>query len=237
MDVRTTSRASFVSGGFRAAQALGRGLLTYRCAKRHLQCIALSFVAAAFMASSLEAQQRRRVIRPQDRRIPVGHSAHQPNRENTPQLLVEPSAPIANLFTRAQDGITRADWKFAIDCLQRIIDDPGNSLVRRSSGATEGTVLYESVRRSAVRRLGSLPPEGLRRYRLLYDGKAKRLYEQGRAAHDPERLRVVVDRYLLTRYGDDAADLLASWAGRRPESPKAGCINGHAPAIAVATTT
>ncbi len=71
---------------------------------------------------------------------------------------------------------------------------------------------YESVRRRALQRLKSLPPEGLRAYRLLYDGRAKRLFEHGRAAHDPRRLRVVVDRYLLTRYGDDAADLLASWA-------------------------
>ena len=129
-----------------------------------------------------------------------------------PAPSIEPSAPIASLFSRAEEGIKRGDWKFAIDCLQRIIDDPDGSLVFKAAEANEERFLYESARLRALRRLASLPPEGLRAYRLLYDGKAKCLYDLARGAHDPRLLRTVVNRYLLTDCGDDATDLLASWA-------------------------
>lgn len=144
----------------------------------------------------------------------VGRNADQ---AHTP-VLIEPTAPIANLFSRAEDGIARQDWKFAIDSLQRIVDTPEGSLVERPDSGGNEVVRYESARRQALRRLASLPPEGLRAYRLLFDGKAKRLFEEGYAAHDPDRLRAIVDHYTLSSYGVAAADLLASWAidGGRP---------------------
>jgi len=127
-------------------------------------------------------------------------------------LLIEPSPPIANLLTQAEDGIARRDWKLAIDSLQRVIDDRAGTLVPRDDGAVEGGALFESTGRLALRRLASLPPEGLLAYRVLFDGKAKGLFERAKAAGDPVALRAVVDRFLLTRFGDDAADLLASRA-------------------------
>ncbi len=134
-----------------------------------------------------------------------------PNRQ-PPPILIEPSAPILNLFERAEEGLARADWKFAIDCLQRIVEDPSGSLSARWAGAMDRGVLYESVRLRAIRRLGSLPPEAQRTYRLLFDGKAKRLLEQGWASRDPGPLRTAVRRYPLTQYGQEAADLLSSMA-------------------------
>lgn len=127
-------------------------------------------------------------------------------------MVIEAPAPIVNLFARAEQGVLRRDWKFTIDSLQRVINDPRDSLLPRSGGAIEGGMLYESGRRRAVQQLAELPPEGLRAYRLLYDGKAKGLLERAAAAHDESTLRIIVDRFLLTRFGDDAADLLASWA-------------------------
>ncbi len=129
-----------------------------------------------------------------------------------PRVLIETSAPISNLFTRADEGIERADWKLAIDSLQRIIEDPEGSLLPRDDGECDGGSLYESARRRAIRRLASLPADGLAAYGLVYDGKAKGLYERAVAAHDVDALRGVVHRYLLTHWGDDAADVLASWA-------------------------
>ncbi|MHC4695805.1 MAG: outer membrane protein assembly factor BamB family protein [Planctomycetota bacterium] len=147
--------------------------------------------------------------------------------------VIEVSAPLANLLARAEEGIARRDWKFAIDSLQRIIDDPIGSLVPVTPvGPIVSTVestdsdvapgfqlvdgdcggVFESTRRQATQRIAALGPEGLRTYRLLYDGKAKRLFDRARATSNPADLRVIVNRYLLTRYGDDAADLLASWA-------------------------
>ncbi len=127
-------------------------------------------------------------------------------------VLIEPSAPIYNLFQHAEEGIARADWKFVIDSLQRIIDHPEGSLLPRPEGATTAGEVFESARRAASRRLSALPPEGLAAYRLLYDGKARALLQRARRDYDTTLLRSIVDRYLLTSSGDDAAVLFASWA-------------------------
>jgi outer membrane protein assembly factor BamB len=126
-------------------------------------------------------------------------------------VLIEPSAPIMNLFSRAEEGVSRRDWKFAIDSLQRVIDDPDGSLLPRLDRRSGEILTFESTRLRALRRLLELPAEALAAYRLIYDGKAKGLYERGLATGDAALLREIVDRYLLTRHGDAACDRLASW--------------------------
>lgn len=127
-------------------------------------------------------------------------------------IVIEPTAPIANLLTRAEEGVSRRDWKFAIDCLQRVIDNPQDSLLTRHQPDSVGIDHFESARRKAVRTLASLPPEALRSYRRLFDGKAKRLFQQGVNNHDAAPLRKLVHRYAMTNYGTNAIDLLLSWA-------------------------
>lgn len=141
----------------------------------------------------------------------------------TTAAMVEVSPPVANLLNRAQEGRTREDWKFVIDSLQRIIDEPDGSMLPAADDSQDVGVRYESASRYALYELAQLPPEGLRAYRLLYDGKARGLFERGQAAHDAAALRAVVNRYFMSRYGDDAADVLASWA-----------LDGGRPAVAAA---
>jgi len=131
------------------------------------------------------------------------------------QATIQPSPPLDNLIKRAAEGIERRDWKLAIDSLQRIIDDPQGVLVERSPR------LYESARRYAQRMLAGLEPQGLGAYRVLYDGRARAALDEAVERHDADALARVVDRYLLTSCGDNAADLLASWmldAGRPAEA-------------------
>ncbi len=137
-----------------------------------------------------------------------------------PFTIVEVSAPIQNLFDRADEGIARSDWKFAIDSLQRIIDNPEGSLTLREDATKENEV-YESARQRAIKRLAALPAEGISAYRLLYDGRAKGIFERAVSARDSAALRSIVQRYPLTAHADDAAELLASWAldeGRAAEA-------------------
>lgn len=143
-------------------------------------------------------------------------SAQQPETDRQGRLsrgpvLIQASGPIAALFAKADEGIARRDWKLAVDSLQRIIEDPEGALLVRNDGAIGGGVLYESARRQAQRQLATLPPEGLAAYRLLLDGAAKGILERARESHDERLLRTLLDRYLLTSWGDDAAELLASW--------------------------
>ena len=99
-----------------------------------------------------------------------------------------------------------------VPVMQRIIDNPDGSLVLREDAGGAKNELYESARQRAVRRLSSLPAEGVTAYRLLYDGRAKGIVERAIPARDAAALRSVIQRFPLTNFADDAADILASWA-------------------------
>ncbi len=108
-------------------------------------------------------------------------------------------------MARAREGVQRQDWKLAIDSLQRIVEMPGEHLVKSEESK------YESARIQAHRQIATLPAAGLQAYRTLNDAEAASLLEQARARHDPALLRTVVQRFLLTGAGDDASAILAEW--------------------------
>lgn len=165
-------------------------------------CLALTLATVAVPSPAPVQAQALQVQRIEDWANPTPTTA----------AVVEQSPAITFLFNQADDAISRADWKLAIDSLQRIIEERSAGLVTRDTSAGGGVVVYESSRRLALRRLGGLPPAGLEAYRLLYDGRAKGLLNRALRDNDLGGLRDVVHRYLLTRHGDDAADALASRA-------------------------
>ncbi len=128
------------------------------------------------------------------------------------RVLIETSAPVSNLLQRAEEAILREDWKLAIDSLQRVIDASDGSLVLQDKDDLNSTTRYQSASRFAASRIASLPPEGIAAYRLLYDGKAKRLYDQAVAEHQADGLWTIAHRYTGSSYGSDALETLASWA-------------------------
>lgn len=153
---------------------------------------ALLFVTALFLYSRL-AQARIVTV--------VGSSG---SGEATGAVLND-SEEASHLLKRAREAIEREDWKLAIDSLQRIVDLPGDHVLHADDAR------FESARRHAHRVIAALPAPGLEAYRLLYDGEAKTRFERAVADHDEIALHAIVDRYLLTRYGDDAAVTLAGW--------------------------
>ena len=185
-----------------------------RLAHRHRRLMSLAAGLAVVLAVVLLPSGHTEAQRPlaPAQRAPRQRLEANPDVRETSPILIETSPSLMNLLNRAEEGIARRDWKFAIDSLQRVIDHPGGSLVRRSDGEMEGGELFESARRTATKRLATLPPEGLRAYRMLYDGKAFGLLERAKRNHDADTLRLISRRYLLTRHGDDATELLASWA-------------------------
>ncbi len=170
----------------------------------------LTILAFSSCVLSFESQARAQ-LEPEDL-VDTRRWLHNAEPQEGMPLLIETSPPIANLLMRAEEGILRRDWKLAIDSLQRVIDDRVGTLVPRENGANPGGLLFESGRRRALRRLATLPAEGMLAYRVLYDGKAKGLFERAKAASDAPAMQAVADRFLLTRYGDDAADWAASRA-------------------------
>lgn len=119
--------------------------------------------------------------------------------------VLHPSEEATTLLSRAREGTDRQDWKLAVDSLQRIIELPGDHIL------TTTTTKYESARQHAQRQLAALPPDGLRTYRLIYDGEAAAIYRRALEQHDEAALRRLIDRAFLTSYGDDAALTLADW--------------------------
>ncbi len=140
----------------------------------------------------------------------VRRAGLQPARHPQPALkpgpIMLPESPdIDHLFKRARQAADRKDWKVAVDALQCIIEEPGHAW-----GAPKDNV-FESARRQAHRQLASLPADALATYRLIYDGQAKALLERAQTDHDAPLLGELVSKYLISSYGDDASDLLASW--------------------------
>ncbi len=151
--------------------------------------------------------------------------------------VVEETAPIRNLFERADGGAARQDWKLVIDSLQRIIARPLAALVpatqagdaddassgsagRRTARKDRGDrgrgpsepARFESARHAAVRYLAALPHEAIEAYRVLYDGNARRLLDEGLAGGRRAPIQKLADEYFHSSFGDDACDLLASAA-------------------------
>lgn len=119
--------------------------------------------------------------------------------------VIPESAPIANLFKRVEEGTDREDWKYVVDSLQRIVNDPQDALIETEEG------VYQSARHRAEEVLCSLPGPALEAYRLLQDGRAKNLFDHAQATHDRSQMRKVLNRFFATSYGDQAAYHLALW--------------------------
>jgi outer membrane protein assembly factor BamB len=131
-------------------------------------------------------------------------------RELRPALIPR-NAVLENLLRTAEDALTRQDWKLAIDSLQRIIDDDAGALLPAPQNAPDAP--YEvraSARRRALAMLAAMPAPGLEAYRLLHDGRAESLWRRVVDSGDRSALTALVERFLVTSRGDDAADLLAA---------------------------
>ena len=77
--------------------------------------------------------------------LPVALAATTAAQADTGGATVAESAPINDLLDRARDGARRGDWKFVVDSLQRVIDDPQGALT------TVDGEIYESARMQAYR--------------------------------------------------------------------------------------
>lgn len=135
----------------------------------------------------------------------VGQVPATPHRQTDTGAVLYPSEEATTLLSRAREGAARQDWKLVVDSLQRIIELPGDHILATSE------IRYESARQHAQRQLAELSPEGLRAYRLIYDGQAAVIFNQAVSQHDETALRRLVDRSFLTSHGDDAAVTLADW--------------------------
>lgn len=119
--------------------------------------------------------------------------------------LVNADPDLASYLAKIEQVIADKDYDTSIKMIQEIIEK-GEGFFEASADAR----VYVSIRKKANDLLGKLGPEGLVKYRNLYDAPAERLYQDGIAQCDIAMLQRVIDRYLYATSGAKALDALGS---------------------------
>ena len=168
-------------------------------------------VGLAALAASCAAGERPvlQALRESLAGVPVGAPALETEPAGEVTLDYAPTARPVAVLAEAQRLEQEGDWRGAAALYQRLIGEAPDSLCRPSPR------LYVPLRVHAEERLARFPAEGLRAYRELVDGPARRLYDEARASRDAAKLSEVASRYLLSSVGDNALDMLATrWLAR-----------------------
>ena len=117
--------------------------------------------------------------------------------------LVSADEELARYLKQAEDYIQDKAYNRAIDILQTLVLRANSGFVPVDKGRR-----FIALRLVAADLIGKMPPEGLRRYRALYDPQAERLYAEGVARGDTASLRRLIARYQHSSYGVDALNAL-----------------------------
>jgi outer membrane protein assembly factor BamB/TolA-binding protein len=126
---------------------------------------------------------------------------------------LKPSRKLIQVLKQAKNYAADGKYDSAIILWQRILDSSRDEIISGNPSTKNSFANkyrgYESVTRHVEQRLAGLPTEGLRTYRLRFDGNAKSLLTEGRQNHSEKKLTQIVRQYFLSSYGDDAAFYLA----------------------------
>jgi outer membrane protein assembly factor BamB/tetratricopeptide (TPR) repeat protein len=118
------------------------------------------------------------------------------------------------LIQAAQDYIKKKEWGTAAECLQQLLEDKQDSFIEIDAPADDKGKPAKrrmSVRTEANRLIGELPPDGLETYQVKYGQVAGNNLKAALEANDPAKLAEVALRYLHTKAGADATNLLGTY--------------------------
>ena len=120
-------------------------------------------------------------------------------------VFVPDSSVASERFALAEKLEKAAEWTKSAEIYQQLLDEYRDRVVP-AGGSPEEAGLYVSVADRVTRQLASWPADGLAAYNGRFQPAADALLQQAQSASE---LRVVVDRYALTRAGQIAAGRLA----------------------------
>lgn len=151
--------------------------------------------------------RRRPGPRPARPLVPPGLTADD-QAVNGPRDPVDSRAPrdvkVEQLLQAADIAVRQKSWKSAVDLLQRLLDQPEDSLHRTANGQ------WQSVRATANQRLGNLPEATLAEYRSQYGGLAQQQLNRARRTGQTADFVNVATRFFHTPAGYEAAHYLAA---------------------------
>jgi outer membrane protein assembly factor BamB len=114
---------------------------------------------------------------------------------------------------RADKFLAEKQYSDGLETLRRAIDQESQRLApTKVKSSPAGFTTYLSLRDFGQLRLCALPPEALRLYRSQIDAEAKTLLDQAKQNHDETLLERIVQQYLASSSGDEAALLLGDAA-------------------------
>jgi hypothetical protein len=134
-----------------------------------------------------------------------------PQSELTPPQVDVVSGPIAARLEQARALVADKNWAEAVDTYRELANDDSGRVVALEDDR------YLGLRTYCQLQLAQLPAEGLTAYRRSVDPFAERLYREGIAARDEQKLRRVVDEMFCSSWGDDALLALGEMALERAD--------------------
>jgi outer membrane protein assembly factor BamB len=133
---------------------------------------------------------------------PAGKQAKASRDQTDPRIPFD--AQKTSLLRKARGAIQAREWKSAVDLLQKLIEQPEDSMMRVSGGQ------IVSLHAEAQRLLGGLPPEVLENYRLQYGGLSRQQLAAAVQSGSARALADVALRYFPTDAGYEAVNLLGT---------------------------
>jgi outer membrane protein assembly factor BamB len=144
-------------------------------------------------------------------KTPAGVSGGDPSQFSGIKLVEK--SEYRQFINAARNCIEDKEWNDAVTALQVILDNKEDFYVQvkeRDRATGQESVRWTSVKFEANNLLGSMPDEGLNVYEVRFGGKARQDLEEAKKTGDRELLAQVAQRYLHTRAGAEANDLLAT---------------------------
>lgn len=146
-------------------------------------------------------------------RVRVTTKAETP-REFTDAVTLPTNRESKRLIQAAQDYIKKKEWRVACECLQSLLEEKQDSFIEIDGPPDDKgkpTKRRVSVRTEANRLIGELPTEGLQAYQLAYGPQAADSLRAALDTNDPALLADVALRFLHTKAGADATNLLGTY--------------------------
>jgi outer membrane protein assembly factor BamB len=105
------------------------------------------------------------------------------------------------------------EWNDGVTALQTILDQKEDFYVQVKQRDVHGreSVRWTSVKFEANSLLGSMPGEGLDVYEVRFGGKARQMLDDAKRKGDWEQVADVAQRFLHTKAGTEANELLATY--------------------------
>jgi outer membrane protein assembly factor BamB len=123
------------------------------------------------------------------------------------------------VMQKGQELIEEKEWNKAVEALQYLLNTPEDGFVQitREGPGKAPITLWVSIRSEANRLLGTMAGEGLKVYEDMYGREAGNRLTEARERNDIQLLADVAQRYLHTKAGAKAAELLGTRSLERDE--------------------